>query len=141
MQKIQSILYDAARIVAALILLQTLYFKFTGSSESVYIFTTVGVEPWGRIMAGVLELVAAILLLVRVSAWLGSILALGMMAGALGMHLTLLGIEVQGDGGYLFFLAVLVAVCSAFVLVKNKAKIMALIQNLKAVKKDIARSR
>ncbi|ELR70081.1 hypothetical protein C900_04078 [Fulvivirga imtechensis AK7] len=66
-----------ARIVAAVILLQTLYFKFTGAAESVYIFTTIGMEPWGRIGSGVAELVAAVLLLVPATAWLGALLALG----------------------------------------------------------------
>ena len=77
-------------------------------------------EPWGRIGIGILELVAAVLLLFNKTAWLGGGLALGLMLGAIGMHLTKLGISVQGDGGYLFFLAVLVAVCSAFVLLRNK---------------------
>src|SRR5688572_18406647 len=123
MQKKHSVLYAAVRFVAALVLLQTLYFKFTESPESVYIFTTVGIEPWGRILVGIIELIAAVLLLIGASAWLGSILSLCLMVGALGMHLTILGIEVQGDGGYLFFLALLVACCNVFVLIKNKTKI------------------
>ena len=106
---------------------QTLYFKFTGADESVFIFTTVGMEPWGRIGIGVLELIAAILLLINASAWLGAGLALGLMLGAIGMHLTILGIEVQGDGGYLFFLSVIVTICSAFVLFKNRDKVLNLI--------------
>ena len=104
------------RIVAALIMLQTLYFKFTAAPESVYIFTTVGMEPWGRIGVGALELVASILIIIPAISWLGALLALGLMAGAIGMHLTLLGISVQGDNGYLFFLAVAVALCSGIVL-------------------------
>jgi hypothetical protein len=104
------------RIVAAAILLQTLFFKFTGASESVYIFTTVGIEPWGRIGSGVAELIAAILLFVPGFVWLGAALALGVMGGAILSHLTLLGIEVQGDHGLLFGLALVVGVCSAIVL-------------------------
>jgi hypothetical protein len=50
----------AVRVIAAIILLQTLYFKFTGAEESIYIFTKVGMEPWGRIGSGVGELIAAI---------------------------------------------------------------------------------
>jgi uncharacterized membrane protein YphA (DoxX/SURF4 family) len=120
---LQKLIYGAARILAAIILLQTLFFKFTGSPESVYIFTTVGIEPWGRILVGILELVAGVLLIIPVTAWLGATLALGLMAGAVGMHLTLLGIEVMDDGGYLFFLALTVAICSAFVLSRNMDKI------------------
>jgi len=52
------------RIVAAALLLQTLFFKFTAAPESVYIFTKVGLEPWGRIGSGVVELIAAIMLFV-----------------------------------------------------------------------------
>lgn len=83
--------YSFVRILAAVIMIQTLYFKFTGSPESVYIFTTVGMEPWGRWSVGVMELIASLLLLMPSSAWLGGGLALGLMAGAIGMHLTLLG--------------------------------------------------
>jgi putative oxidoreductase len=126
MEKLSLIIYWAARLIAAIIMLQTLYFKFSGSEESVFIFTTVGMEPWGRIGVGVLELIASILLLLNATAWLGSAIALGLMVGAIGMHLTLLGISVQGDGGYLFFLAVAVALCSAFVLFKNKEKVLLL---------------
>jgi putative oxidoreductase len=126
MEKTSLILYWGARLVAALIMLQTLYFKFSGSEESVYIFTTVGMEPWGRIGIGVLELIASVLLLFNATAWIGSGLALGLMTGAIAMHLTKLGISVRDDGGYLFFLAVAVALCSAVVLFKNKEKIFLL---------------
>ena len=98
------------QLAAAAILIQTLYFKFTGAEESVYIFTTVGAEPWGRIGSGVLELVAALLLLVPATAALGGAMAAGLMAGAIMSHLTILGIDVKGDGGLLFGLAVVVFV-------------------------------
>jgi hypothetical protein len=103
----------AVRVVAAVILLQTLFFKFTGAPESVYIFTTLGVEPWGRIGSGVLELVASGLLLWTGTAGAGGVLAMGLMAGAIASHLTTLGIEVQGDGGLLFALAWMVFLCGA----------------------------
>jgi putative oxidoreductase len=93
------------RITAAIILVQTLYFKFSAAPESVYIFTRVGAEPWGRIGSGVVELIAAVLLLTPRYSWLGSLIAIGVMAGAILSHLTLLGIEVQGDHGLLFALA------------------------------------
>lgn len=101
------------RLVAAVILLQTLFFKFTGAPESVYIFTTLGAEPWGRIGSGIAELVASGLLLWTGTAGVGGVLAMGLMAGAIGSHLTRLGIEVQGDGGLLFALACLVFLCGA----------------------------
>lgn len=101
------------RLLAAGILLQTLYFKFTGAPESVFIFSTLGVEPWGRIASGVMELVASGLLLYSGTAGLGGVLAVGLMGGAVMSHLTKLGIEVQGDGGLLFALAWTVLLCGA----------------------------
>ncbi|MEO5977833.1 MAG: DoxX family protein [Chryseolinea sp.] len=131
MKKLTLIIYWAARIIAALILFQTLFFKFSASTESVYIFTKVGMEPWGRIGIGIFELIASVLLLITATAWIGAALALGLMVGAIGMHLTILGIAVQGDGGYLFGLAVTVAVCSAFILYKNRERIIAIISGLR----------
>src|SRR5690349_14923247 len=105
------------RLVAAIILLQTLFFKFTASPESVYIFTKVGMEPWGRIGSGVAELIAAILILIPRTTWLGALLAIGIMSGAIFFHLTTLGIEVQGDGGLLFLYALIVFICCAILLI------------------------
>jgi len=104
----------ALRVIAAAILGQTLFFKFSGAPESVYIFETLGVEPWGRIGSGVVELVASLLLLSPLAVW-GALLAAGVMVGAIGSHLFMLGIEVQGDGGTLFALAVVTLVSSACV--------------------------
>jgi hypothetical protein len=105
-------------VIAAVILLQTLFFKFTGAAESVYIFTTLGAEPWGRIGSGVVELIASILLLVPRTVVYGAVLSLGTMGGAIFSHLTKLGIALPAvdDHGELFALAVLVFVCSAAVL-------------------------
>jgi uncharacterized membrane protein YphA (DoxX/SURF4 family) len=100
------------RVVAAAILLQTLYFKFTGADESIYIFTKVGMEPWGRYASGVVELIAAVLLLVPRTVPVGALLAAGVMTGAIASHLTKLGIVVKNDGGLLFALAVIVLTCS-----------------------------
>jgi len=94
--------------LAAAILLQTLYFKFNGAPESVFIFATLGIEPWGRIGTGVAELIAAVMLLYRRWSAFGGVMATGLMAGAIFSHLTKLGIVVQGDGGLLFGLAVTV---------------------------------
>jgi putative oxidoreductase len=104
-----------ARVVVAVILIQTLRFKFTGAPESVYIFETVGHEPWGRYGSGVVELIASILLFVPGFAAIGALLAAGTMAGAIFFHLTTLGIEVMGDGGLLFGAALLVFTASLFV--------------------------
>ncbi len=119
-QKIASWL---VRLPAAIILLQTLFFKFTGAPESVYIFTKVGMEPWGRYGSGVVELIAAILLLSSCHCWLGALLALGVMSGAIMSHLTVLGIVVQDDGGLLFALAITVAVCSIVTLIIHRRQI------------------
>lgn len=110
-----------ARVVAAIILLQTLFFKFSGADESVYIFTTVGQEPWGRYGSGVVELIASVLLFIPATVGVGALLALGTMSGAIFFHLTKLGIVVHDDGGLLFGLAVVVAVCAAFLLWLHRA--------------------
>ncbi len=101
------------RIVPAVILLQTLFFKFTGAEESVAIFSQLGVEPLGRYASGIAELVVALLLLVPRTAWMGALGAMGIMAGAILSHLFVLGIEVANDGGTLFGMAIVVFVCSA----------------------------
>ncbi len=121
---LKNIAYLIARLLAAVIMLQTLYFKFSASEESVYIFTMVEMEPEGRWLVGIFELIAAILLIIPRTAWLGGIVALGLMLGAIGMHLTLLGIEVMDDGGYLFLLAVIVFICALYVVVANKNQII-----------------
>lgn len=113
----------ALQLIVAGILLQTLFFKFTGAAESVYIFSTLGAEPWGRIGSGVVELIAAVLLLYPATITIGAVLALGVITGAIVSHLTVLGIEVQGDGGLLFFLALAVFVSSAAILVLRRGDI------------------
>tara|TARA_R110000796_G_scaffold74374_1_gene167348 strand:- start:346592 stop:346990 length:399 start_codon:yes stop_codon:yes gene_type:complete len=110
------------RLLAALIMLQTLFFKFTGAEESIYIFTQVGMEPWGRYMTGVVELIASVLLLTNRYEW-GALLGLGTISGAILFHLTKLGIEVQGDGGYLFALAIAVFVSCMTILLINFSEI------------------
>jgi len=113
------------RGIAAVILLQTLFFKFTGAKESVYIFTTLGMEPWGRIGSGVVELIAAILLVLPRTAVFGAVISLGVITGAIVSHLTKLGITIPAvdDRGELFALAVLVFVCSAAVLVLHRQEL------------------
>ena len=104
------------RLTAAVILAQTLWFKFTAAPESVYIFDKVGLGAPGRIGSGVAELIAAVLLVIPRTVWLGAGLAIAVMGGAIMSHLTVLGIDVMGDYGELFGLAVTVALCSAIVL-------------------------
>lgn len=112
-----------AQLAVAAILAQTLFFKFTAAPESVWIFETLGIEPWGRIGSGVAELVAAVLLLIPATAALGGLLALGVIAGAIVSHLTKLGIEVQGDGGLLFGLALAVFAGSLLVVWLRRAQL------------------
>lgn len=119
------------QIVVALILAQTLYFKFTAASESVYIFTRLGMEPGGRIGSGVAELIAAGLLLRSRTAVWGAILALGVISGAIVSHLTRLGIVVQDDGGLLFGLALVVFAGSAVVLWMRRGELGCRIRRLR----------
>lgn len=111
------------RIVAAGILLQTLYFKFAGHPGSIYIFSQIGLEPYGRIGSGVGELIVSVLLLMPKTAWLGALGALGVMSGALFFHLTSLGIDVNGDGGSLFYMALVVWFSALIILFLHKKQI------------------
>lgn len=111
------------QFIAAAILAQTLFFKFSGAEESKYIFTTLGAEPWGRVASGCAELLAIILLLAPRTVTLGALLAIGVMTGAIGSHFTKLGIVVRNDGGLLFGLALTVFACSAVVLVLRRREI------------------
>jgi uncharacterized membrane protein YphA (DoxX/SURF4 family) len=126
----RTLLIRLPELVAAVILLQTLFFKFTAAPESVYIFTTLGMEPYGRIGSGVAEACAVVLLLIPRTAWFGALLAMGIMSGAILSHLTVLGIEVQGDGGTLFVLALVVALLSLWVLYREREVISATYANV-----------
>lgn len=113
------------RAIVAVILVQTLFFKFSGAPESVYIFSTLGLEPWGRIASGVVELMAAVLILLPRTVALGAALSLGAISGAIFAHLTRLGIALSAvdDRGELFALAVTVFVCSAAVLLMHRRQL------------------
>ena len=122
----QKILSWICRIIVAVILFQTLFFKFTGAEESKYIFSTVlspELEAFGRIGSGIVELIAVIFLLMPRTVWLGAILSLGTISGAIFSHLTKLGIEVKGDGGLLFGLAVTVFAFSAVILFLHRSEV------------------
>ena len=115
------------RLIAAFIMVQTLFFKFSGAEESIYIFSRLGMEPWGRIGTGVVELIASVLLLIPRTTWIGAALGVGTMMGAIFFHVTILGIEVQGDGGQLFIYAIVTLVSCAGLLVIERQKIQRLL--------------
>jgi len=134
--KLKLIISWLLRIVAAVILLQTLYFKFSAHPESVALFTKLGVEPWGRIGTGVIELIASILLLVPATVFIGAFLGAGLMAGAILSHLTVIGIESKGDGGQLFMLAIIVLACCSVLTIMYRQQGMNLLH--KYAKKQMA---
>ena len=115
------------RCLAALILLQTLFYKFSASAESVYIFSQLSIEPWGRIGTGILELIASVLLLVPRTKVVGALLAMGIMAGAIASHFLFLGIEVQNDRGLLFAYAMMVLISSLVLIVMHWRELLAFI--------------
>lgn len=110
-------------LIAAVIMLQTLYFKFTAHPDSVYIFTQLGMEPYGRIGIGVMELITSILLLLPSTRPYAAVLGVGIISGALFFHLTKLGINVNNDGGNLFGLALATFVCCAVLVVIERKKL------------------
>ncbi len=122
--KLNSILSWTIRLAAAIILLQTLYFKFTGQPESVELFTKLGVEPWGRIGTGVIELLASILLLLPASVVIGALLGIGLMSGAILSHLLVIGIASKNDGGQLFMLAIGVLICCTSLLFIHRSQVL-----------------
>ncbi len=115
----------ACQLGAAAILAQTLWFKFSGAAESRWIFETLGVEPWGRLLTGGLELLCVLMLLHPRLAALGGLFALGLMVCAVFSHVFLLGLEVQGDGGLLFGLALVVLACGSAVCVLRRDELLA----------------
>jgi len=123
------------RIIAAVILLQTLFFKFSGHPESVELFTKLGVEPWGRIGTGIIELIAGILLLIPATAFVGGLLGVGLMFGAILSHLTVIGIESKGDGGQLFLLAFIVLICCSLILLLHRNQGLAIYRKILAFRK------
>ena len=132
--KLQTILIWAARIIAAVILLQTLFFKFTGAEESKYIFTQLGAEPWGRIGSGVVELIASILILIPKSTWVGALMGLGIMTGAILSHFFILGISVKNsdgteDNGQLFIYALIVFIACTYLVWVNR-KLIPIVKNI-----------
>jgi hypothetical protein len=123
------------RITAAGILIQTLYFKFSAHPESVELFTKLGVEPWGRIGTGVIELIAGILLLIPGTVFTGAFLGIGLMMGAIMSHLTIIGIASKGDGGQLFMLAIVVLIACTILAFLHKQQGLNLLQKLNGLKK------
>ncbi len=131
MNKTTTIVLWIAQITAAIIMLQTLYFKFSASPESVYIFTTVGMEPYGRIGIGIGELIASVLLFIPALRWMGGLMGMGLMSGAIFFHLTILGIDVMGDGGKLFFMALAVFVASGIVVLLERENMIIFIKKIR----------
>lgn len=118
--KTTNILLWLCSLVAAGIMLQTLFFKFSAAEESIYIFSELGIEPWGRIGSGVVELIASLLLVFPFTRWMGALLGFGTMIGAVCSHLFILGIEIMNDGGLLFLYALIVLFCCTFIIWANK---------------------
>ena len=115
----QNLISWIARIVVAVIFFQTLFFKFTAAPESVAMFETLGMEPYGRIGSGIGELIAGILILIPKTRAIGGLLALGIISGAIISHLTVLGIEVNGDSS-LFMMAIVVFIGALVTLFLHK---------------------
>ncbi len=118
------------RIIASLIMLQTLYYKFSGSAESVYIFSQMHMEPWGRYATGIAELVASLLILNKPTTAIGSFLAVGIMSGALLSHAFVLGIEVMDDHGLLFLYALIVWLAAILLVWIERGKLFSVIRKI-----------
>ena len=128
--RINVIIIWVLRLLAAVIMLQTLYFKFTAQAESVQLFTALGMEPWGRIATGIMELIASVLILYPRTTGPGALLGLALMSGAIFFHLTVLGIQFGGDST-LFMYAVIVFICCAILLVFYRHQVLGLVKRRK----------
>ncbi len=122
------ILIWIVKSIAIVILLQTLFFKFSGAAESVYIFSKLGIEPFGRIGSGIVELIASVLIMIPSKSLLGAILGAGTMLGAILSHLLILGIEIKNDGGTLFILAIITFLCCLILIYNQKHKFLDLLR-------------
>jgi hypothetical protein len=127
----KTLLSWALRLTVAIILLQTLYFKFTAHPDSVHIFSALGVEPWGRVSLGIVELITAILILLPRTKIIGMLNTLGIIIGAIVSHLLVLGVNVGNDGGGLFILAIMVLIFSSTYLLMHKNEVITLIKTRK----------
>jgi putative oxidoreductase len=116
-------IFQIVRVGTAIILFQTLFFKFSGAEESVMIFSTLGIEPWGRYVTGIIELIASIFLMVPRLTWLGAAITFLAMIGAILSHVLFLGIVVQNDSGLLFGLALSVIFSSSYLLYHERKMI------------------
>ncbi len=104
------------RILVAIILVYSVNCKLTAHPDCVYIFSKIGLEPYGRISIGFIELFSGILLFIPKTTWIGATLLLGIIGSAIMIHLTKLGIEVNNDGGALFIIAIVAFILSAIIL-------------------------
>lgn len=122
------VIYYSLRYIPAFILLQTLFFKFSGAEVSKFIFSSIDqymnwnnvMEPYGRIGTGIGELIAGLLLLWPKTSHYGAFLSLGLISGAILTHLIILGIDVQNDGGKVFYLAIVTFICNLIVVIQNR---------------------
>lgn len=112
------------KLIIVILLLQTLFFKFTGAPESVYIFSELGLEPYGRIGIGIIELLISILIIIPKTTLIGAILGLGTILGAIFSHLFFLGVEIQNDGGLLFILSLIIFFCCLYLIYINRHNLL-----------------
>ena len=115
------------RVTVAVILIQTLYFKFSGHPESVHIFSALGIEPWGRIGLGIIELITALLILFPKTKIIGMVASLGIILGAVFSHILVLGSNVSNDGGDLFTLALIVLIATTIFLTIHKNELISFV--------------
>jgi len=140
--KIQKFMPWGLSIAISFIFVQSLFFKFTDAPETQHIFTTLdrwasssfGLEGlflppgiFNQYVIGTAELVAAVFLLsglltkIKILNPLGALLSLGIMSGAIVFHLfTPLGVDVQGDGGALFYMAVFIWLASLTLVLQGR---------------------
>ena len=119
------------QLIIAISHLQTLRFKFTAHHDSVYIFSQLNLEPYGRIGIGIFELIIAILILIPKTKIIAGMLSIAVITGAIVSHLGPLGVEVQNDNGILFYFALFVLASTLLFLWLQKEEVKLMFTTLK----------
>lgn len=111
------------RIITTYIIFQIVYFKLSGDPQCIFVFEKMEIEPHGRFITGLIELVVGIFLLVPNTKLLGILGAFGAASCCLTAHFTVLGIEINNDGGQLFSMTASVFVLSIILSIIHKDEI------------------
>lgn len=120
LNKAEKLISIVFQIIAALILANAAFGKFSGNEMSVHVFHELNILET-RIVIGIIEVLAALLLLSKIPQY-GALLGFGTMLGALIAHVSILGMEIHGDGGQMVMMMAVVLLSSIIVMWINRRR-------------------